>query len=371
MSVVVVTGAAGFVGRNLMAELSNQKQHEVLPFDIDANESELEAALIRADFVFHLAGVNRPQNNSEFDTGNRGFTGHVLELLERHGRAVPVVITSSIQAALENPYGVSKRGAEEEAFAWAKRTGGRAIVYRLPNLFGKWCRPNYNSVTATFCYNIAHGLPIQVNDPDKKLELVYIADLLEEFLLALAGSPHVGDDGFCFVPTVHSVTLQGLADMLTAFRSSRDTLVLPDFGSAFARALYATYVSYIPEGEFAYKPEMKHDNRGWLTELIKQPGFGQIFVSRTKPGITRGNHWHHTKVEKFIVIEGEAVIRFRKVGGDEVYDYPVSGSELSIVDIPTGYTHSITNVGSTDVITLFWSDEVFDPAHTDTYWLEV
>ncbi len=371
MSVVVVTGAAGFVGRNLTAELSNHKEHEVLPFDVGYDEAELEQALARADFVFHLAGVNRPQDPSEFDSGNRGFTGLVLDLLERHGKRIPVVLTSSTQAALDNPYGMSKRAAEQIAFDWAARTGAQALVYRLPGLFGKWCRPNYNSVVATFCHNIARGLPIQVNDPEKRLDLVYIGDLLKEFLAVLGGNVHVGEDGYCFVPVVHSLTLGELADILMSFRMSRETLTLPDFNSATMRALYATYVSYLPENEFTRQPEMKHDNRGWLAELIKQPGFGQIFVSRTKPGITRGNHWHHTKVEKFIVIEGDAVIRFRKIGGEEVLEYPVNGRELSIVDIPTGYTHSITNVGQTDVITLFWSDEVFDPANPDTYWLEV
>jgi UDP-2-acetamido-2,6-beta-L-arabino-hexul-4-ose reductase len=374
MSTIVVTGAAGFVGRNLVAELSNCRGHEVSEvsaFDVGDTDEALEAALARADFVFHLAGVNRPQDVSEFETGNKDFTGHVLGLLEKHNRAVPVVITSSIQAALDNPYGASKKGAEEAAFAWARRTGGAALVYRLPNLFGKWCRPNYNSVTATFCHNIAHDLPIQVSDPDKKLELVYIGDLLEEFMRALAGEPHKGADGFCSVPVVHSITVGELAGMLQSFRRNRSDLYLPNFANPLVRAMYATYVSYLPENDFSYKPEMKRDERGWLAELIKQPGFGQIFVSRTKPGITRGNHWHHTKVEKFIVVEGEAVIRFRKVGGSEVLEYPVSGLEMTIVDIPAGYTHSITNVGETDVVTLFWSDEVFDPGHPDTYYLGV
>jgi UDP-2-acetamido-2,6-beta-L-arabino-hexul-4-ose reductase len=368
---VVVTGSAGFVGRNLMAQFSAQKEHEALGFDVGYDEAALEAALAKADFVFHLAGVNRPQDPSEFDTGNRGFTEHVLDLLEKHNRAVPVVITSSIQAALDNPYGASKKGAEELAFAWAKRVQGEVLVYRLPNLFGKWCRPNYNSVTATFCYNIARGLPIQVSDPDKKLELVYIGDLLQEFMLALAGKPHVGADGYCFVPTVYTITVGELAGMLQSFRRNREDLYLPNFANPLVRAMYATYVSYLPENEFAYKPEMKLDNRGGLAELLKQPGFGQIFVSHTKPGFTRGNHWHHTKVEKFIVVAGEALIKFRKVDGSEVYEYPVSGSDMTIVDIPTGYTHSITNIGEADVITLFWSDEVFNPENPDTYSLEV
>lgn len=368
---IVVTGAAGFVGHNLTAELSHHKQHLVFGYDLGGSEEELEAQLAHADFVFHLAGVNRPKDPAEFEEGNRGFTGRVLELLEKHGRRVPVVLTSSIQAMLDNPYGKSKLGAEEQAFAWAARTGGRALVYRLPNLFGKWCRPNYNSAVATFCHNIARDLPIEVREPERMLELVYIGDLLQEFLLALDGREHRGEDGFCFAPEVYRIGLQALADLLRSFRASRDTLILPDFSSKLTRALYATYVSYLPEGEFAYKPEMKRDNRGFLAELIKQPGFGQIFISRTKPGITRGNHWHHTKVEKFIVVEGEAVIRFRKVDGSDVLEYTVSGSEISVVDIPAGYTHSITNVGNTDVVTLFWSDEVFDPGRPDTYFLEV
>lgn len=374
MSVIVVTGAAGFVGRNLVAHLSTLKEpaaHEVLGLDIGDGEEALERALARADFVFHLAGVNRPPNPAEFDAGNRGLTERVLELLEKHGRTVPLVLTSSIQAALGNPYGESKRAAEDAVFAWARRTGGKALVYRLPNLFGKWCRPNYNSVTATFCHNVAHGQPIQVNDPEKTLELVYIDDLLGEFMLALEGNPHVGADGYCFVPAVHTVGLQALADLIRSFRASRDSLVLPDFGNPLVRALYATYLSYLPQDGFAYRPEMKCDNRGWLAELIKQPGFGQIFVSRTRPGITRGNHWHHTKVEKFIVVEGEALIRFRKVGGSDVVEYTVSGEELTVVDIPAGYTHSITNTGETDVVTLFWADEIFDAGRSDTYFLEV
>jgi UDP-2-acetamido-2,6-beta-L-arabino-hexul-4-ose reductase len=368
---IVVTGAAGFVGRNLTAELANHGQHEVFGYDLGGTEAELEAALARADFVFHLAGVNRPKDASEFEAGNRGFTGRVLGLLEKHDRRIPVVLTSSIQAVQDNPYGASKRGAEEEAFAWAGRTGGRALVYRLPNLFGKWCRPNYNSVVATFCHNIARGLPIEVNDPDRVLELVYIGDLLDEFLLALDGRQHAGADGYCFAPVTHRIALKELADTLHSFRLSRGTLTLPDFSSPLTRALYATYVSYLPENEFAYRPEMKPDHRGFFSELIKQPGFGQISVSRTKPGITRGNHWHHTKGEKFIVVEGEAVIRFRKVDGSDVIEYPVSGGEITVVDIPTGYTHSITNVGETDVVTLFWTDELFDPGRPDTYYLEV
>ena len=371
MSVIAVTGAAGFVGRNLMAELLQHKEHVVLGFDLGDSEEALHAGLAQADFVFHLAGVNRPKDDSEFVSGNKGYTEHVLDILEANGRAVPVVMTSSIQAALQNPYGRSKKDAEDAVFAWSERTGGQALVYRLPNIFGKWCRPNYNSVVATFCHNIARDLPIQINEPARQLELLYIDDLIKELLLALGGQPHIGEDGYGFAPKTFQITLGELADKLYAFRHSRDTLMLPDFSQELDRALYATYVSYLPTDGFAYKTDMKRDSRGWLAELIKGPGFGQIFVSRTKPGITRGNHWHHTKVEKFIVIEGEAVIRLRRIGSDEVLEYPVSGLDLSIVDIPAGYTHNIANVGDTDVITLFWSDMVFDPQQPDTMFLEV
>ena len=371
MSTVVVTGVAGFVGRNLMAELGRHSQYEPVPLEAQDGPEALEAALARADFVFHLAGVNRPQNPAEFDRGNRELTETVLRLLGKHGRKVGVVLASSAQAALDNPYGRSKRAAEQAAFAWAERTGGRAIVYRLPNLFGKWCRPNYNSVVATFCHNIARDLPIEISDPARELELVYIDDLLEEFRRALEGNPTVGADGFCRAPITHWVTLGELADALRAFHKSRQTQLLPLLDTRFKQALYGTFLSYLPQEGFASRPEMKRDQRGWLAELIKMPGFGQIFVSRTAPGVTRGNHWHHTKVEKFIVVEGEAVIRFRPIGGGEVLEYPVSADPIAIVDIPVGYTHSITNVGRTDVVTLFWADEVFDPDRPDTYYEEV
>ncbi len=371
MSVVVITGAAGFVGRNLLAALAQRQEHEALAFDVGDGEDELRQGLARADFVFHLAGVNRPKDPGEFRAGNAGLTQRVLDALAESGRAVPFVLTSSIQAALDNPYGASKREAEQAVFAWADRTGGRALVYRLPNLFGKWCRPNYNSAVATFCHNIARDLPIEISDPARELELLYIDDLVAELLRALDGRPNLGDDGRCHVSKTHRIALGMLADVLRGFRASRDTLVLPDFSCELTKALYATYVSYLPEDGFAYAADMKRDDRGWLVELIKGPAFGQIFVSRTKPGITRGNHWHHTKVEKFIVIEGQAVIRFRQIVGDQVLEYPVSGEDLRIVDIPTGYTHSIVNVGSTDVITLFWTDMMFDPGNPDTYYLEV
>ncbi len=368
---VVITGAAGFVGRNLLAELGRDSRYELLPIDVQDGPETLDAVLSVADFVFHLAGVNRPTDPADFDRGNRGLTEQMLDGLARHGRAVPVFLSSSVQAARENPYGASKRAAEDAVFAWEARTGGKALVYRLSNLFGKWCRPNYNSVVATFCHNIARDLPIEVSDPTRELELVYIDDLLAECKRALEGNPTPGEDGFCRVPVSHRVTLGTLADTLRAFRLSRTTQLLPPLDSDFQRALYGTYLSYLPTDDFAGYPEMKRDARGWLAELIKMPGFGQIFVSRTAPGITRGNHWHHTKVEKFIVVEGQAVIRFRPIGGGEVVEYAVAADPVAVVDIPAGYTHSITNTGTDDLVTLFWADEVFDPDRPDTYYEEV
>lgn len=371
MTTIVVTGAKGFIGRNLFQHLNRVEGINILGYDIDDEQSTLASFLAQADFVFHLAGVNRPTEEGDFDAVNRGFTEEVLELLKRHGRKIPVVLASSSQAALDNPYGISKRRAEEALLAWARETGGTALIYRLPNVFGKWCRPNYNSVVATFCHNIARGLTIRIDDPTRELTLVYVDDVAREFLRALAGKPTRDEDGFCRIPRSFKITVQGLADRIRSFRESRQSLVLPDFADELTRCLYATYVSYLPEDGFGYSVEVKCDHRGWLAELLKSKSFGQIFVSRTKPGITRGNHWHHTKVEKFIVIEGQAVIRFRHVQGGDVIEVPVSGDELRVVDIPAGYTHSILNTGETDLITLFWADEIFDPANPDTYALEV
>jgi len=371
MKAVLVTGDAGFIGKNLCATLEQRKDIEILRYDLGNTREELAEYASRADFVFHLAGVNRPQNVEDFDKGNRGFTEELLELLENSGKKVPVVITSSIQAVLDNPYGVSKKATEDAVFEWFRRTAIPVYIYRLPNVFGKWCRPNYNSVVATFCHNVAYGLPIQINNPATELALVYIDDVVAELIAAMDGLAHISDDGFSYVPRIFKVSLQQLADAIYSFAESRKNLIIPNFEGDFERFLYATYTSCLPEDGFGYDLEMKHDNRGWLAEFIKSRQFGQIFISRTKPGITRGNHWHHTKIEKFLVIEGEALIKFRKIGTDEVLKYKVSGEQLKVMDIPAGYTHSITNVGSTDVITLFWADEIFNPEKPDTYFSEV
>jgi UDP-2-acetamido-2,6-beta-L-arabino-hexul-4-ose reductase len=371
MKTVLVTGAAGFIGRNLCVALEQCDNMKVLRYDIDNTLEELVRYVNHSDFIYHLAGVNRPQNTAEFDTGNRGFTEKLLDVLEHLNKRVPLVFTSSTQAVLDNPYGVSKKASEDAIRDWSQRTGSVAYVYRMPNLFGKWSRPNYNSVVATFCYSIARGLPIMIDNPATELNLAYIDDVVEELLCVMDGEGHIAEDGFYGIPRTFKVTLQRLADTLYSFAESRKTLVIPNLEDDFEKCLYATYTSYIPKDDFSYCLEMKHDDRGWLAEFIKSSQFGQIFISRTKPGITRGNHWHHTKIEKFLVIEGDALIKFRKIGSDKIINYEVSGDELQVVDIPVGYTHSITNIGNSDVITLFWADEIFNPDKPDTYYLEV
>lgn len=371
MRTVLVTGSNGFIGKNLVTHLQPNEDIRLLRFDADNSEEELKTALQQADFVFHLAGVNRPQHEGEFQTGNAELTARIIRILEALGKGTPIVLSSSTQATLDNPYGRSKKHAEGHVFGYAERTGAPVYVYRLPGLFGKWSRPNYNSVVSTFCYNVSHGLPLQINAPGRSLSLAYIDDVISEFLAALDGNPSRGEDGYCYVPRTFEITLQGLADLICSFRDSRTTAILPDMGDSLTKRLYSTYLSYLEVDDFSYAAEMKTDDRGWLFELVKSPDMGQIFVSQTKPGITRGGHYHHTKVEKFVVVQGQAVIRFRKIDGDQVIEYPVSEEKIEIVDIPPGYTHEITNVGEADVITLFWANEIFDPERPDTYYLKV
>ena len=332
---------------------------------------QLDEYTRQCEFVYHLAGVNRPENSADFMAGNFGFTATLLEGLQKYENKSPVLITSSIQAAQDNPYGKSKKAGEDLLFEYGRQQGVRVLVYRLNNLFGKWCRPNYNSVVATFCHNIANDLPITVNDPTTQLNFCYIDDVVREFLAGLESKETRTPDGFCCVEKVYEIRLGELADKLRAFRANRKTLIMPSLASDLDRALYATLLSYYPQDQFSYTLDMKRDNRGWLAEFIKSESFGQIFISKTKPGITRGNHWHHTKVEKFLVIMGDGVIRFRKVAGTEILEYSVSGDNLTVVDIPVGYTHSITNTGTSDLITLFWVDELFNQKKSDTHYLEV
>ena len=371
MRTVLLTGADGFIGRNLRTRLERRDDVRLICVDVGNSKEELITAAIEADFVIHLAGVNRPKDVSEFESGNKGLTYELVELLTSRDKKVPILISSSIQAALDNPYGKSKLGAEEAIREYARATGAPVFIFRLPNVFGKWCRPNYNSVIATWCYNTTRGLPIQINDPSAGLHLVYIDDVAEAFIAALDGTFYPDEDGFCRVGRTYKKTLAQLARILESFAESRKTLVMPQLDDVFTRALYATWFSYLPVEGFSYPLEMKKDDRGWLAEFIKSPSFGQVFVSRTKPGITRGNHWHHTKVEKFLVIAGQAMICFRKIDDGKILEYPVSGEELRVVDIPVGYTHSIRNIGENELITIFWADEIFNPVDPDTYFLEV
>lgn len=380
---ILVTGAKGFVGRNLISQLHNIQSGKaknyaisanikVFEYDIDSDPSELDIYCKNADFVFNLAGVNRPKNPSEFMEGNFGFASVLLNALKKHGNTCPVMISSSTQAALENPYGESKRAGENLLFEYAKETGAKVLVYRFPNVFGKWCRPNYNSVVATFCNNIANGFPIQVNDPAVVMKLVYVDDVVNELIAALTNDEHQEGD-YCTVPVVHTITLGEIADLLHSFKESRISLGVPDVGDAFVKKLYSTYLSYLPKDQFGYPLKMNVDNRGSFTEIIRTPDRGQFSVNISKPHITKGNHWHHTKNEKFVVVSGKGVIRFRDMNEVEskVIEYFVSGDKIEVIDIPTGYTHNIENLGDTDMVTFMWCNECFNPQHPDTFFEEV
>ncbi|AMV71879.1 capsular polysaccharide biosynthesis protein CapF [Desulfuromonas carbonis] len=367
MKNILVTGSAGFVGKNLVETLRLRKDIELTTFDIEDDPAVLTKVLPQADFIFHLAGVNRPRNEEEFRTGNTGLTEEIVGGLHQAGRVVPVVLCSSTQAAQENPYGVSKRAAEAVIFAYGQATGAGVFVFRLPNLFGKWCRPNYNSAIATFCHNIAHDLPIQVNDPNFTLTLAYIDDVVAAFIAALDGQATIRD-GYAVVEPVHTIKLGAVADLIRSFKGSRTDLSLPDLADPLAKKLYSTYLSYLPTNQFSYPLKMNVDERGSFTEFLRTPDRGQVSVNISRPGITKGNHWHHTKNEKFLVVKGQGVVRFRKIGSEEVIEYPVSGEKLEVVDIPTGYTHNISNTGEGDLVTVMWVNEPFDPERPDTFF---
>lgn len=378
---ILITGAKGFIGKNLIAQLNNIKEGKakeerissdltVFAYDVDSNPESLDEYCREADFVFHLAGVNRPKEQSEFMEGNFGFTSVLLDTLRKCGNTCPVMLASSIQAELDNPYGVSKKAGEDLLFAYGRETGAAVLIYRFPNVFGKWCRPNYNSAVATFCHNIAHDLPIQVNDRSVRLTLVYIDDVVKELIAALEGHPNKEGD-FCKVPAEHRITLGEIVDLIYSFKKSRQNLQVPDLSDAFTKKLYSTYLSYLPEDQFSYPLKMNVDERGSFTEFLKSPDRGQVSVNISKPGITKGNHWHHTKNEKFLVVYGKGVIRFRKIDEKEVYEYYVSGDRLEVVDIPVGYTHNIENLGDTDMVTIMWANEPFDPEKPDTFFLKV
>jgi UDP-2-acetamido-2,6-beta-L-arabino-hexul-4-ose reductase len=373
MRSVLVTGSKGFVGRNLCAVLGTMESVELMEFDCDNSTEELEGMLGQAEVIFHLAGVNRPKKDEEFRTGNAGLTEEICFSLQLLKRKPKIIMASSIQAELENPYGESKLLAEQALREFSDVTGAPTVVYRFKNLFGKWCRPNYNSVTATFCHNIAHELPLTISDPTRSIELTYIDDVVAALVGEIPSGEGVQESGFAFGAelTAYSITLGKLAELITSFCESRQTLVLPGFDSPLVKALYATYLSYLEGKDFAYPLQIRTDDRGSLAEMMKSKTFGQIFLSRTKPGITRGNHYHQTKTEKFMVVEGDAVIRFRHLDGVEVIEHRVSGKEFRVVDIPPGYTHHITNVGDGELVTLFWASEIFNPEKADTFFLQV
>lgn len=370
-SPILITGAGGFVGKNLVATLRTAGYTDLMLFEKDDTPETLADYCRRAAFVVHLAGINRPTDPSEFYTGNAGLTDTLLANLEAAGNTAPVLVTSSTQAELDNDYGKSKRQAEEAIFAHHRRTGAMVYVFRMPGVFGKWCRPNYNSVVATFCHNVAHGLPIQVRDSAFSLPLVYIDDVVACILAAFDGDVMMDRSAtpICHMHPIHEVTLGRLAELIQGFAAGRTSLAVPDLApGSFEKKLYSTYLSYLPSDQFSYPLEMHTDNRGSFTEFLRSPERGQVSINISHPGIVKGNHWHHTKNEKFLVVKGEGVIRFRNIFSKEVIEYHVSGDKLEVVDIPCGYTHNIENVGTEDMVTVMWANEAFDPDHPDTFF---
>ena len=396
---ILITGAAGFVGKNLYAALKNISDgkdrtrpnltiDEIYAYDIDSSVEQLDEYCKNADFVFNMAGVNRPQNNEEFMQGNFGFASTLLDTLKKYGNKCPVVLSSSIQATLigryDSDYGRSKKAGEELFFDYAAKTGAKVLVYRFPNLFGKWCRPNYNSAVATFCYNTANDLEITVNDRNIGLELLYIDDLVDEMLDALENKEHhcefdgintvlTADGKYCAAPITHKVTLGEIADLLENFKNQPQTLIMPEIPKgSFAKKLYSTYISYLPESKVAFDLKMNVDERGSFTELLKTANCGQFSVNVSKPGITKGQHWHNTKWEFFIVVSGQGLIEQRKIGGEEILRFYVSGDKPQAVHMLPGYTHNIINLSDTDdLVTLMWANELFDPTRPDTFFEKV
>ncbi|WP_279001333.1 NAD-dependent epimerase/dehydratase family protein [Thomasclavelia cocleata] len=379
---ILITGANGFVGKNLVSTLKNIKDgkdktrnidiEDIYSYDVDNTIEDLKKYTGDCDFVFHLAGINRPKDISEFYQGNATFTETLCSLLEEHDNKSPILISSSIQASRDNDYGKSKKEGEEYLLNHGKKMDSKVYIYRLANLFGKWCRPNYNSVTATWCYNVANGKDIQINDPNVELPLCYIDDVVNEFINALEGHPTACKEGIYEVYPVHYIKLGELADIIKSFKESRGTLNVPDMKEgSLEKKLYSTYLSYLPKDKFSYPLKMNTDQRGSFTEFLKTEEYGQVSVNVSKPGITKGQHWHHSKNEKFLVVSGKGLIQFRDIYSDEIIEYYVSGDKLEVIDIPTGYTHNIINIGESDMVTIMWANEKFDPKHPDTYYEEV
>lgn len=380
---ILVTGAHGFVGKNFCAALYNiadgkDKSRNINPditvfeYDLDTDAVLLDTYCRECDFVFHLAGVNRPKDQAEFMQGNFGFTSTLLDLLKKHNNTCPVMISSSIQAALDNPYGISKKAGEDLLFAYSEEAGAKVLVYRLPNVFGKWCKPNYNSAVATFCNNIANDLPIQVNDRSVNMTLVYIDDVVNELIAALKGEEN-RDGIFCKVPVEHKITLGEIVDLIYSFKEQPQTLLMPEIPrGSFEKKLYSTYLSYLPKEKAIFPLKMNVDERGSFTELLKTEKCGQFSVNISKPGITKGQHWHNTKWEFFIVVSGHGLIEERKIGSDEVLRFEVTGKEIKAIHMLPGYTHNIINLSETeDLVTVMWANEQFDPDKPDTFFEKV
>ncbi|MEG0075292.1 MAG: NAD-dependent epimerase/dehydratase family protein [Eubacterium sp.] len=381
---ILITGANGFIGKNLVAELKNKRIKDekengksiigtIFEYDRDTNPELLDVYVKQCDFIYHLAGVNRPDNNEEYRIGNVGFTESLLEKLKKQRRKIPILFASSIQAKMDNSYGISKKVSEILLFKYAKENGSTVLVYRFPNVFGKWCRPNYNSAVATFCYNSARNNPICVNDPEVLMHLVYIDDLVEELINALYGKEHQdeNDHNFCSVSVVKNIKLGQIVTLINSFQTGRKTLEIPKLNDPFIKKLYATFISYLPEDKLSDPLKINKDVRGSFTEFIKTDDRGQVSINVLKPGITKGNHWHHTKTEKFLVVKGQAIIRLRKIGNDHIICYHVDDTNFESINIPPGYVHNLTNEGCEDTITVMWASETFDPDKPDTYALEV
>ena len=379
---ILVTGANGFVGKNLVSTLKNIKDgkdktrsidiEDIYTYDLDSTIDDLKKYTSDCDFVFHLAGVNRPKDASEFYEGNASFTETLCSLLKEYDNHCPILISSSIQASKDNDYGKSKKEGEDYLLNHGETMNSKVYIYRLANLFGKWCRPNYNSVVATWCYNVAHDLDIQINDESVELPLCYIDDVIDEFLNALEGHPTIPKEGIYQVYPIHFIKLGELAKIIKSFKESRKTLQIPNMqADSLEKKLYSTYLSYLPKDQFSYPLKMNIDQRGSFTEFLKTNEFGQVSVNISKPGITKGQHWHHSKNEKFLVVSGQGLIQFRDIYSDEIIEYHVSGDKLEVIDIPTGYTHNIINIGKTDMVTIMWANEAFNPEHPDTYFEEV
>jgi UDP-2-acetamido-2,6-beta-L-arabino-hexul-4-ose reductase len=367
---ILITGAKGFIGRNLVAELRNRGYQNIFEYDIDTSNLLFDEYIQECEFVFHLAGINRPINENEFMEGNYEFTVKLLNKLKEYENKAPILLTSSIQAILNNPYGKSKKAGEDVLFKYQSEIGNKILIYRLPNVFGKWCKPNYNSVIATFCNNIANNIDIEISDTYTVMNLVYIDDVINEFINALHGKEN-RKDTFCYVPIMYSETLGNIAKLLSSFKESRNNLTIFDMSNDFVKKLYSTYLTYLPKDQLCYPLKMNIDERGSFSEFIRTQDRGQVSINIIKPGITKGNHWHHTKNEKFLVVQGKSLIQLRNINDDDIIDYHVSGDVLQVIDIPPGYTHLIRNEGIIDLVAIIWASEEFNSDKPDTFLLNV